>query len=518
MVQQELIKVALSRAPLHHQFIQIAKYFENKVAFIDRGLKKRFTYGRSLTACLVLADKLKRIDSPLVGVMLPTSAAAAFISLALLMVGKIPVFLNYSTGIQTNVGYGRKKCDFELVITARGLLEKLKSPTFEGLVFIEDLLKEVSLFDKAKAKLRTGLSAERILQRFPSSGIDATAAILFTAGSEQEPKAVPLTHRNIVANLEALSQVYPFSADDVMLANLPFFHAFGLTTNLWLPLRFGMTIVSAVNPMDYKTICTTIAEERPTYLVGTPSFLWGYLHHSHPGDFKSVKLIVTGADKCPETLRQLYREKHGIEIYEGYGATETSPIISVNTVERNRPGSVGCILPNLQIRMERQDTGMPCATGEIGKILVKGESVFSGYFDDQKATDTCFCEGWYDTGDMGYLDGDGYLWHVGRLRRFVKIGGEMVSLGYVEEILEALLPANTLCCVVEVPDVKKGSKIVAVITQPIDERQALRAMSRQIPAIALPKQFILLSELPMMATGKKDFKQIQKIVQEMTSL
>jgi len=515
MVQQDRFNTASQREPLHYHFIRTAKQFGDKIAFIDRGLKKRFTYSRSLTACLVLADKLKRIESPLVGVMLPTSAAAAFVILALLMVGKIPVFLNYSTGIKASVGYGRKKCDFELVITARGLLEKLKTPAFEGLIFIEDIMKDASMFDKVKALIRTRSSVERILQRFPSSGIDANAAILFTAGSERQPKAVPLTHRNLVANLEALSQVYPFSSNDVMLASLPFFHGFGLTTNLWLPLRFGMTIVSAVNPMDYKTICTIIAEEKPTYLVGTPSFLWGYLHHSRPGDFKSVKLIVTGADKCPESLRQSYREKHGIEIYEGYGTTETSPIISVNTIERNRPGSVGRILPNLSIRMERQDGGAPCKTGEIGKILVKGESVFSGYLNDQKVTDECFHQGWYDTGDMGYLDGDGYLWHVGRLRRFVKIGGEMISLGYVEEVLEKTLPAKAMCCVVEVPDAKKGSRIVAAITQPIDERQALRAMSRELPAIALPRQFVLLPELPMMATGKKDFKQIQKIVQEM---
>jgi acyl-[acyl-carrier-protein]-phospholipid O-acyltransferase/long-chain-fatty-acid--[acyl-carrier-protein] ligase len=505
----------MKREPLHYQFIRIARQQEKKLAIIDRGLNRTFTYGRALTASLLLAEKLKRISDPLVGIMLPTSAGAAFIILAVLMNGKTPVFLNYSTGIQTNVEYARKKCDFTTVITAKGLLEKMKSPADDDFVYIEDLLKEISLFDKARAALQAAFSADRILNKFPASDIERTAAILFTTGSEQEPKAVPLTHRNIIANLEAISQVYPFSSNDRMLASLPFFHVFGLTTNLWLPLRFGMTLVTYVNPMDYKTICTIIAEEHPTYLVGTPSFLRGYLHNSRPGDFKSLKLIVTGADKCPDSLRKAYREKHGVEIYEGYGTTETSPIITVNTLGRNRPGSVGWVLPNLRVRMIRYDTGEECNSGETGKILVKGESVFSGYFDDFEATARSFHNGWYDTGDMGYMDADGFLWHVGRLRRFVKIGGEMVSLIQVEEVLENLLPPDTACCIVEVPDAIKGAKIIAAITGPIDERTVLQEMSKQLPSIALPKRFIVLEDLPRMTSGKTDFKRITDIVREM---
>jgi acyl-[acyl-carrier-protein]-phospholipid O-acyltransferase / long-chain-fatty-acid--[acyl-carrier-protein] ligase len=505
----------MEREPLHYQFVRIAKQYEQKPAIIDRGLHRTFTYGRALSASLLLADKLKSIDDPLVGVMLPTSAGAALMILALLMNGKTPVFLNYSTGVQANVDYARKKCDFKTVITAKGLLEKMKAPMLDGFLYTEDLLRKVSFFDKAKAALRASRSAERILSRFPSSDIDTNAAILFTTGSEQEPKAVPLTHRNIIANLEALSQIYPFSSNDRMLASLPFFHVFGLTTNLWLPFRFGMTIVSYVNPIDYKTICTIIAEEQPTYLVGTPSFLWGYLHHSQPGDFKSIKFIVTGADKCPDSLRAEYKKKHGIEIYEGYGTTETSPIITVNTPDRYRPGSVGRILPNLQIRMIRYDTGENCKSGETGKILVKGESVFAGYFDDFEATARSFHNGWYDTGDMGYMDADGFLWHVGRLRRFVKIGGEMVSLIHVEETLEEHLPPDTGCCVVEVPDAIKGAKIIAAITRPINERQVLQEMSKKLPAIALPKRFVILEDLPRMASGKTDFKRITDTVREM---
>ena len=503
------------REPLHYQFVRIAKQYKNKLAIIDRGLQRQFTYGRTLTASLLLADKLQQLDDTFVGVMLPTSAGAAIVAVALLMSGKIPVFVNYATGVQTNIEYARKKCDFKTVITAKGLLEKLKAPMLEGFVYAEDLFNNVSIADRAKAALRASRPAERILSRLPDSDIDTPAAILFTTGSESEPKAVPLTHRNIIANLEGLSRIYPFEPGHIMLASLPFFHVFGLTVNLWLPLRFGMTIVSYGNPMDYKTICTIIREEKPTYLVGTPSFLWGYLHHSQPGDFTSLQLIVTGADKCPDSLRMAYQEQHGLTVYEGYGTTETSPIIAVNTPDRCRLGSVGWVLPNLALRVMRYDTNVECAIGETGRILVKGESVFSGYFNDVETTTRNFRDGWYDTGDMGYLDADGSLWHVGRLRRFVKIGGEMVSLMHVEEVLEKLVPTDTSCCVVEVPDAMKGSTIIAAITRPIDERQILQAMAKQLPTIALPKRFVLLEALPKMASGKTDFMRITERVQEL---
>jgi len=504
----------MQREPLHYQFVRIAKRHNKKLAIIDRGLNRKFTYGRTLTASLILADKLKRIDDTFVGVMLPTSAGTAIVILALLMSGKTPVLLNYSTGIQTNVEYSQKKCDFEAVITAKALLEKLNAPKLKGYLYIEDLLNSVSILDKIKGALFASRSADRILSRFSNSDINSTAAILFTTGSELEPKAVPLSHRNIIANLEALSQIYPFASDDIMLANLPFFHVFGLATTMWLPFRFGMTIVTYINPMDYKTVCTIIREELPTYLVGTPSFLSGYLHHSQSGDFKSLKLIVTGADKCPDSLRQAYKEKHGLTIYEGYGTTETSPIITVNTPDRCRPGSVGWVLPNLRVRIEHYDTGTECGIGEMGKIFVKGESVFSGYFDDLEATARSLHNGWYDTGDMGYMDADGFLWHVGRLRRFVKIGGEMVSLIRVEEELEKVLPPDTLCCIVESPDAIKGAKIIAAINRPIDEQKILQEMMRRLPAIALPKRFIVLDDFPKMPSGKTDFKQVTTLVRD----
>ena len=250
-------------------------------------------------------------------------------------------------------------------------------------------------------------------------------------------------------------------------------------------------------------------------MVGTPSFFWGYLQKSEPGDFKSLRLMVAGADKCPDALREGYRQKHGVILLEGYGATETSPVISVNSREFNRPGSTGRVLPNIKVRIENFETGEECATGETGKIMVKGDSVMSGYFEDPVQTAEVLKDGWYDTGDMGYLDVDNYLWHAGRFKRFAKVGGEMISLVRVENVLEKYLPEGANCCVVEITEEKKGSYIVAAVSRDVNKTEILRKMMTDLPIIALPRQFVVISDLPVMGTGKIDFRTVTKMVEEM---
>jgi acyl-[acyl-carrier-protein]-phospholipid O-acyltransferase/long-chain-fatty-acid--[acyl-carrier-protein] ligase len=249
-------------------------------------------------------------------------------------------------------------------------------------------------------------------------------------------------------------------------------------------------------------------------MVGTPSFFWGYLQKSEPGDFKTIRLMVAGADKCPDALRAGYKEKHGVTLLEGYGATETSPVISVNSLENNRPGSTGKVLPNIEVRIENFETGLDCATGETGKIMVKGPSVMNGYHGDPAQTAEVLKDGWYNTGDMGYFDNDGYLWHAGRFKRFTKIGGEMVSLVKVENILEKYIPQGASCCVVEIMEEKKGSVIVATVSQEVNKTEILRKMMNDLPVIALPRQFLTIEQLPMMSTGKIDFRSVTRMVQE----
>lgn len=500
---------------LHHQFIHIAKQYENKPAIVDRTTNRRITYGRALVASLILAEKFKKYDEGFLGIMVPTSAGCALSVLGALMSGRTPVMINYSTGAAANAEYAQKKCAFRTIVTSKALLEKINCRVVEGMVFLEDLMASVSLFDKLKAALKSKLPAPNIIKKIHAGDENDTLFILFTSGSEKDPKAVQLTHRNIVSNIQSLEKVYELSANDIFLANLPYFHIFGQTANLWAPLYFGMTIVTYANPLEFKAICTIAREEKVTLMVGTPTFFWGYLNKSEPGDFSTVRIMLTGADKCPDALRKGFLDKHGIVLLEAYGATETSPAITVNTHKNNRPGSVGMVIPGVQVRMEHYDTGEECKVNEIGKILVKGDNVMKGYFDDFEQTSLSIRRGWYDTGDMGYMDEDGYLWHVGRLKRFMKIGGEMVSLIKVEDVLEKLLPENVQCCVVEVPDQLRGAKIVATVTQSIDEKTTLKRMSDHLPNIALPKQFVVIEELPKMGSGKIDFRKITDMVRDM---
>ncbi|OFY58757.1 MAG: AAS bifunctional protein [Bacteroidetes bacterium RBG_19FT_COMBO_42_10] len=375
-------------------------------------------------------------------------------------------------------------------------------------------MKSVTTGEKLKKALKTKLPVNMILNSIYKGDENDTAAILFTSGSEKDPKAVQLTHRNIASNIENFGDYVKIYESDILLANLVFYHVFGLTVNLWVPFYYGMTMVTYANPLDFQTISNIARDEKPTIMVGTPSFFWGYLQKSEPGDFKTLRLMVAGADKCPDALREGYMKKHGVTLLEGYGATETSPVISVNSQELNRPGSTGKVIPGVQVRIENFETGEECKTREIGKILVKGDSVMKGYYDDPELTAEAVADGWYNTGDMGFFDEDKYLWHAGRFKRFAKIGGEMVSLVKVENTLEKYLPAGASCCVVEVSDEKKGSYIVATVSMEVNKTEILRKMLNELPIISLPRQFIVIKELPMMSTGKIDFRKVTKMVQE----
>jgi acyl-[acyl-carrier-protein]-phospholipid O-acyltransferase/long-chain-fatty-acid--[acyl-carrier-protein] ligase len=495
----------------------MAKKHAEKLAVIDKTTGRNVTYSRALIGALILSSKFKKYDKGFIGIMVPTSAGSALATVGALMSGRIPVMINYSTGAEVNAKFAQKKCKFKTIITSKALLEKISCPVIDGMIMIEDIMESVTTGEKLKAALTTKLPVNMILRSIHKGNENDTAAILFTSGSEKDPKAVPLTHLNIASNIENFGAYVRISDSDILLANLVFFHIFGLTVNLWVSFYYGMTMVTYANPLDFQTISTIAREEKPTIMVGTPSFFWGYLHKSDPGDFKTLRLMVAGADKCPDALREGYLNKHGVTLLEGYGATETSPVISVNSHEFNRPGSTGKVIPGVKVRIESFETGEECKTREVGKIFVKGDSVMKGYYDDPELTADVLADGWYNTGDMGFFDEDGFLWHAGRFKRFAKIGGEMVSLVKVENILEKFLPSGVSCCVVEVSDEKKGSYIVATVSREVHKTEILRKMMNELPVIALPRQFIVIEELPMMSTGKIDFRSVTKTVQGILS-
>jgi acyl-[acyl-carrier-protein]-phospholipid O-acyltransferase/long-chain-fatty-acid--[acyl-carrier-protein] ligase len=502
---------------LHENFIKIAKELSSKTAIKDKATGKDITYGKALIATLILSKKFKNYKDNFLGIMLPTSSGCILTILSALMAGKIPVMINYSTGASNNIKFAQKKCNFKTVITSKALLQKIECPFVEGMVFIEDIVNSISVSERIMAALTSKMPLALLLSKIYKWNLDDTAVILFTSGSENDPKAVQLSHKNICSNIESFIQVFSLSEKDIMLANLPLFHVFGLTVNMWTPLHFGMTIITYSNPLEYKTIVNIIKNDKPTIMVGTPSFLSGYLRASTEGDFKSLKFVISGADKCPDSLREGYLKKHKITIYEGYGTTETSPVISVNTPAFNKPGSIGKPIPNVDVKIENYLTGEICKPNEIGKIVVKGDLVMKGYFDDFEQTSLKIRGGWYDTGDMGYIDEDGFLWYAGRLMRFVKIGGEMISLVKVENTLEKYLPKDVECCIVEIPDAIKGAKIIAVVTKPVDEQKIIKQMSNELPNIALPKKFIVINELPKMGSGKIDLRKTTELVKEILS-
>lgn len=499
---------------LHHQFIDIAKRFGKKLAIHDFTTDRELTYSRSLIACLILSRFFRKLDKGFIGIMIPTSAGCILTKIAILMSGRTPVMINYSTGAEQNAKYAQNKCDFKTIITSKALLEKIECPHVDGMVYIEDIMASITTGLKIRAAITAALPAALIKKLVYSGNEDDTAVILFTSGSEKDPKAVELTHKNIQSNIDSISPICDFRSDDVFMCTLPYFHVFGLTVNLWLPIFHGITMLTYANPLDFKTVCTIVREHKATFLVGTPSFFWGYLRKSEKGDFDSLRIALTGADKCPDALREGFKKKHNITVYEGYGTTECSPVISSNAPGANKPGSVGKPIPGVQVRIENYQTGEECAFGEDGRILVKGDNVMKGYFNDFEQTSLHIRRGWYDTGDMGNIDEDGYLWHVGRLKRFIKVGGEMVSLIKIEDILEKLLPEDGECCVVEIPDAIKGSRIVAVVTTPLDEKAVPKQMAKQLPAMALPKIFLVWETLPKMGSGKIDFRTISEMARE----
>ena len=499
---------------LHENFLRVARNRGKKLAFVDRSTGRRVSYARALVGSLILARRFRRYHDGYIGIMIPNSTGSALSTIAALMAGRVPVMINYSTGAARNARYAQRKCGFKTIITSSALLAKLGCEAIDGMIFIEDLMRQIHPLEKLAALAKARLPAGLLLKAAHHGDDDDTAVILFTSGSEREPKVVELTHRNIGFNVDAAHKIFDFHETDISLSVLPLFHVFGQTTGLWLPLSLGLTIVTYANPLEFKTVSRIIREEKPTIMLATPYFLAGYLKQSEPGDFASLRVVVAGADKTPDWLRHAYRDKHGVEVYEGYGATETSPVISVNVPRANRPGSVGKPLPGVRVKITDIGTGAELGRGREGKILVKGDLVMKGYLGDVEETALRIEDGWYETGDMGVLDEDGYLWHRGRLKRFIKVGGEMVSLVAVENELQRLVPNDVECCVVEIPNSKKGASVAVALNRQIDHKAVLEALKLRLPALALPRHFIVFEELPKMGSGKIDFRRTAALVRE----
>jgi len=500
---------------LQEKFLYTAKESKKKVAVIDKTLNKEYTYDKLLIASLIFKNIIKKYPEKYIGIMIPTSTAAFISIIATLMADKIPVMINYATLASQNCMYAQDKIGFSTILTSRKLLEKLGQKPVAGMIFLEDIRTEISLPMKLNALFLSKLPISSIQKKIHHGSDDETSVIIFTSGSEKEPKAVQLSHANIMHQLVTFPKIFNITSEDIFLQNLPVFHIFGFTL-FWLALSAGSSMVTHANPLEYRNIVNSIKKYGATIVFGTPTFYYGYLKQSEPGDFKTIRYLIAGADKVSQHLREGFKTKHNIDLLEGYGTTETSPVVSSNTPEENKPGSVGKIIHDMQVKIVHCETGKELPFGELGEILVKGPSVMKGYYGDIEETTLRLKNGWYETGDMGLIDEDGFLWHKGRLKRFVKIGGEMISLVKVEEVLEKYLPDDILFCVVDVPDERKGSEIVAALTtKEIDFKTIKKKMQSELPSIAIPKEFYVIENIPTMGSGKVDFLRVEKLCREL---
>jgi acyl-[acyl-carrier-protein]-phospholipid O-acyltransferase/long-chain-fatty-acid--[acyl-carrier-protein] ligase len=370
---------------------------------------------------------------------------------------------------------------------------------------------------------------ERMLGASPDRNENDLATIVFSSGSEGEPKGVMLTHKNILTNLESVAEAFPHSSRDGMTGILPFFHSFGYMATLWLPLWRGWFVMYYPNPLEPKVIGQMVAEHKPTFLIATPTFLQGFIRRCLPEELASLRYVATGAEKLPERIREAFKKKFGVEPLEGYGTTECAPGVSINVPDfimpgccrlNTRHGTIGRAFPGVSVRVVDADTGEVMPQGETGVICVKGPNIMKGYLGQPEKTAEVLQDGWYWTGDIARIDEDGFVQITDRLARFSKIGGEMVPHNAIEDVLHKMLDLHEQTfAVTSVPDMAKGERLVVLHTLMDGELEDVvdQLNDCELPNLWRPKatSFYRIKEIPILATGKMDIKEVKKLAKEM---
>jgi acyl-[acyl-carrier-protein]-phospholipid O-acyltransferase/long-chain-fatty-acid--[acyl-carrier-protein] ligase len=490
-------------------------------------------YGQACIGAMALSRALRRVcpGEERVGILLPTSVPAALVNIALTMLGKCPVNLNFTASREAQER-AVQKCGIRHVITSRLFLEKLGMEPPLGAIMLEDLAPAVTRRDRLAALLGFGLLPHRLLRWLVREDrrrtVWSTATVIFSSGSTGDPKGVMLSHANIHANIEGLFQTLDMRADDSVLGVLPFFHSFGLTATLWLPLTSGLGAVYHPNPLDFKAVGDLAARYRPTVFTATPTFLLGYLRKCEREQFASFRYVVVAAEKLRERLATAFREKFGIEPLEGYGCTELSPTVAINRPDvvspklrqtGLKPGTIGHPLPGVAVRIVDPDSGEPLPPGRDGLLLVKGANVMQGYIGDEARTREVMRDGWYVTGDLASVDNDGFITIRDRLSRFSKIGGEMVPHVRIEEDIHTVLgvKGELVCVVTAVPDERKGEALAVLFKGDLDVASVRAGLAQSgLPNLWIPKPdyFFGISDIPVLGTGKLDLRRIKDLARE----
>jgi acyl-[acyl-carrier-protein]-phospholipid O-acyltransferase/long-chain-fatty-acid--[acyl-carrier-protein] ligase len=495
--------------------IEAAKIHGGKWPAIEDPTSGRLTYKRLLQATRILGAKLMplALEGRAIGVMLPTSNGAAVTVLALMSGGRVPAMINFTSGAANILGACRA-AQVDTILTAHAFVEKARLEKLIGaiekqvhIVYLEDIRKTVSFSDKLRGALR---AKKPLVARKP----DDWAVVLFTSGTEGTPKGVVLSHRNVRANVAQAEARIDFGREDRLFMALPAFHSFGFMGGIVLPLISGVPTYLYPSPLHYRTVPELVYGICATYMFGTDTFLAGYARMANAYDFRSLRYIVAGAEPIKETTRRIYLEKFGMRILEGYGVTETSPVLALNTPMFNKFGTVGRLLPGMQARLEKVE-----GVDEGGRLWVKGPNVMVGYLRaDKPGVLEPPPEGWYDTGDIVTIDEQGYIAIKGRAKRFAKVGGEMISLAAVEMLAAELWP-NYISAVAAVPDARKGERLILVTDKHGATRVDFQAFARAKHASELmfPSEVIVLDKLPLLGSGKPDLLALQKLVQEQAS-
>jgi acyl-[acyl-carrier-protein]-phospholipid O-acyltransferase/long-chain-fatty-acid--[acyl-carrier-protein] ligase len=511
---QEMLFKSQPVQTLFSALVDAVKVHGRKTRLLEDMKQVEETYGELLSRSLALGRMVAKITAPheTIGVLMPNVSNTVCLIFGMSAMQRIPAMLNYTSGTSgmQNACIAAK---VRTIVTSRQFLEKANLTQAVNalrdvkVVYLEDLRGQFNLLDKLWL---LGYARWFPMAAASNASADETAVVLFTSGSEGKPKGVVHSHRSILANIAQIRAVIDFSPSDKFMIALPLFHAFGFTCGAIMPLVTGARMFLYPSPLHYRIIPEIIYDRSCTVLFGTSTFLGNYARFAHPYDFYKLRYVVAGAEKLNEEVRKTWMEKFGIRILEGYGATECAPVLAVNTPMAFRSGSVGPLLPGLESRLE----SVP-GIDRGGLLSVRGPNVLQGYYlyDNPgvlKAPD----DGWYNTGDVVEIDADGFVHILGRVKRFAKIAGEMVSLETVEQIANHASPEAQHAATTKA-DAQRGENIILYTTDTELTREALQAAAREngVPELAVPRKIIIVKELPLLGTGKTDYVKLKQLAE-----
>jgi acyl-[acyl-carrier-protein]-phospholipid O-acyltransferase/long-chain-fatty-acid--[acyl-carrier-protein] ligase len=507
-----VFRTSLKKGTVIDEVIAAADACGHRKIVLQDPIAGDLTYGKLLVGARVLGSRFAKLfpGEKMLGVMLPNSVGAAAVIFGAMSAGKTPSMINFTAGA-AGVAAACKASQTRVVLTSRAfvakaglehLVEEMRS--FANIVYVEDVRKEIGLAEK----LIGTLMKRRPVARARQSDI---AVVLYTSGSEGTPKGVALTHANLLANATQAAARIDFSTNDKLFNVLPVFHSFGLTAGLILPLVSGVPVYLYPSPLHYRQIPELIYASNATIIFGTDTFLSGYARAANPYDLRSIRYCFAGAEPVRQSTRDAYIQKFGVRVLEGYGVTEASPVVAINTPMFSKPGSVGKLMPSLDHRLEE----VPGVIGG-GRLFIRGPNVMAGYFRaENPGVLEPLPDGWHDTGDIVDIDEEGFVTIKGRAKRFAKIAGEMVSLAAVEQALGVAWPESA-CAVVSLPDVKKGERLVLLTDRPgaslAEARGAARAAG--LPDLWVPAE-IVIGKVPVLGSGKVDFVGAKLLVESL---